>query len=425
MTVGSNPINRPPTFNQDLGDRTDAERDVVSIASPATDPDGDPLTYSATGLPGGVTINAATGLISGTLSYTSSGSHAVTVRVTDGTATDTDPFTWTVTNTNRLPTATVVLSPTSPDTNGSLTATATKTDADGDAVGLTYVWKVNGTAVRTFNTATGLTDSLDLSLAGNGDLGDVVRVEVTPNDGTADGSIASDHVTVADATTFATDAFGRTVNNAWGTADLGGAYAIQGTAADYGVNGSAGTMNLAAGANRSAILTGVSKADVDLAFRFALNKLPVGGQAFVYGVARRVSSTAEYRAKVRIAANGSVWVQGSVVVGNVETAIGKEVQVTGLTAAPGTFISVRAQFIGANPTTINMRAWASEARADDLAVHRHRFDRKRSGRWRRRRPRIPGRRGDERADRGHLRRPARNSGAVTGIDHRASRAHVE
>ena len=52
-----------------------------------------------------------------------------------------------------------------------------------DTVSLHYVWKVNGTTRQTTDTAA-LTDTFDLSAAGNGDAGDTVSVEVTPNDGT-------------------------------------------------------------------------------------------------------------------------------------------------------------------------------------------------------------------------------------------------
>ena len=58
---------------------------------------GDTLTYSATNLPDGISINPSTGVVSGTLSGTSSGSYAVVLTVSDGSLTDTDSFTWTVT----------------------------------------------------------------------------------------------------------------------------------------------------------------------------------------------------------------------------------------------------------------------------------------------------------------------------------------
>jgi hypothetical protein len=108
---------------------------------------------------------------------------------------------------NRAPTATVALSPTSPTTNQTLTATATKADADGDTVTLTFVWKKttgNQTSiVKTTPASTSLTDTLDLSVAGNGDKGDVITVEVTPNDGKINGATATDQVTVANSTPVA------------------------------------------------------------------------------------------------------------------------------------------------------------------------------------------------------------------------------
>ena len=102
---------------------------------------------------------------------------------------------------DRVPTSTVALDNASPRTNDTLTATATRSDPDGDPVSLRYVWKVNGTTkqdvTKSTNTAADLTDTFDLSVAGNGNKGDTITVEVTPNDGLFDGSTASDTATVA------------------------------------------------------------------------------------------------------------------------------------------------------------------------------------------------------------------------------------
>ena len=46
--------NQDPTFDQDVPDQTNAEGDVISLDAGATDPDGDTLTYAATGLPAGL-----------------------------------------------------------------------------------------------------------------------------------------------------------------------------------------------------------------------------------------------------------------------------------------------------------------------------------------------------------------------------------
>jgi hypothetical protein len=69
---------------------------AASVQIHATDSaSGQTLTYSATGLPAGLSIGSTTGLISG--SPTASGSSSVTVTVTDGTgAKGTASFAWTV-----------------------------------------------------------------------------------------------------------------------------------------------------------------------------------------------------------------------------------------------------------------------------------------------------------------------------------------
>jgi hypothetical protein len=69
----------------------------ISLPIAAADADGDPYTFSATGLPAGLTIDAATGVISGLISGAPSGTHSVTVTVSDGLASTSESFFWTVT----------------------------------------------------------------------------------------------------------------------------------------------------------------------------------------------------------------------------------------------------------------------------------------------------------------------------------------
>ena len=77
----------------------------MAVAIVGSSPNG-PLTYTVTGLPPGLTMSA-TGQITGTLSYTSSGAYAVTVTVTDPAGkTASAAFSWTVTDVNRAPTVT-------------------------------------------------------------------------------------------------------------------------------------------------------------------------------------------------------------------------------------------------------------------------------------------------------------------------------
>ncbi len=91
-------------------------------------------------------------------------------------------------------TGTVALAPTSPRTNQTLTATVSGfSDPDGDPLTYRYEWFRNGTLIPGATTAT-----LDLALAGNGDLGDRIRLEVYATDGRGAASDpASAKVTVA------------------------------------------------------------------------------------------------------------------------------------------------------------------------------------------------------------------------------------
>jgi hypothetical protein len=100
FTITVTNTNRPPVFNQNLLGRTDGEGDTISISAEATDPDGDTLTWSATGLPPGITIDPDSGLISGVISFTAAAGspYSTQITVSDGLGgTGLDAFAWTVT----------------------------------------------------------------------------------------------------------------------------------------------------------------------------------------------------------------------------------------------------------------------------------------------------------------------------------------
>jgi YVTN family beta-propeller protein len=79
------------------GNQISVVGNAASRQMQATDPNGDLLTWSASGLPAGLSINPATGLISGT--PTTVAVYSPTVTVTDGNTTPVSTgFTWTINN---------------------------------------------------------------------------------------------------------------------------------------------------------------------------------------------------------------------------------------------------------------------------------------------------------------------------------------
>jgi len=94
------PVNGAPTIDP-IADQTDTEGDVISLQVNASDPDvGDVLTYSATGLPSGLSIDQ-NGLISGTIAVGAATDPALSVTVTvedNGSPVESasEAFQWTV-----------------------------------------------------------------------------------------------------------------------------------------------------------------------------------------------------------------------------------------------------------------------------------------------------------------------------------------
>ena len=93
--------NTPPDVTNP-GAQTNAEGNTVSLQIVASDVDLPPqtLTYSASNLPGGLSIDPVSGLISGNINYHAAAQspYNVTVSVTDGITPVSQSFTWTVTN---------------------------------------------------------------------------------------------------------------------------------------------------------------------------------------------------------------------------------------------------------------------------------------------------------------------------------------
>ncbi|NJS13814.1 MAG: tandem-95 repeat protein [Sphingopyxis sp.] len=146
-------VNDAPVRVGSLPPQTNADAQAginVATAGAFSDVDNATLTYSATGLPAGLSINAATGAITGTINRSASqggaaGVYAVVVTATDAAgAAVTQTFSWTVTNPG--PTAANNSASTSEDTPiPSINVLGNDSDPDGDPLTVTAASAPNGT----------------------------------------------------------------------------------------------------------------------------------------------------------------------------------------------------------------------------------------------------------------------------------------
>ena len=130
ITITVNNTNRPPIVDA-LKPIMGKEGELLEFTFPASDPDGDTLTYTAVGLPEGATFDSATGACSWTPGYSQSGTHTVTVTVSDGELSASGSVKLMIVNVNRPP---VLANPGNQTVaeNGNLSFTLSATDPDGD-----------------------------------------------------------------------------------------------------------------------------------------------------------------------------------------------------------------------------------------------------------------------------------------------------
>jgi hypothetical protein len=81
-TVG----NQPPQFNNPIGSMNGREGTELVIYATATDPENDPIVYSASNLPAGAVFNTSTATFSWTPAYTQAGTYSITLFASDGTS---------------------------------------------------------------------------------------------------------------------------------------------------------------------------------------------------------------------------------------------------------------------------------------------------------------------------------------------------
>ncbi|MCP4964639.1 MAG: tandem-95 repeat protein [bacterium] len=144
--------NASPTITTSLPDRNDTEADSVSFRVAATDPNDDDLSFSASGLPPGISINTNTGSVSGTLGYTTAAASPYTtvVKVADGEGgEDTESFIWSIDDLNRSPTMSAIANATAEEEVAlQIVVDADDPDLPGDSLNYSLTSSPSGATIN-------------------------------------------------------------------------------------------------------------------------------------------------------------------------------------------------------------------------------------------------------------------------------------
>ncbi len=168
----STSANLPPILNQPPN-QSGFVGSTATLTLTASDPENAPLTFTATGLPAGLTLNSGTRTISGTLQ--TAATYGVTVTVSDGLLTASRSFNW------------VVSTPAASNLPPTLNQPPNQTGVVGNAVSLVLIASDPENAPLTL-TATGLPAGLSLNsatrtIAGTLQTAATSNVTVTVSDG--------------------------------------------------------------------------------------------------------------------------------------------------------------------------------------------------------------------------------------------------
>lgn len=184
-----------------------------------------------------------------------------------------------------------------------------------------------------------------------------VTLTATDNNGATATATTSVTVATAPPTTgvLASDAFRRTTGSGWGTADVGGAWALSGVSTLFSVGNGAGRMTLNAASGPSVRLP-VSSTGTSLTFSYSLDKAPSGGGQYVRAIGRGTSSNG-YQARVVVTPTATTLALTKVVAGT-ETVIASAPVSPAFVA--GATYQIRVEVVGTGTTTLRARVWRSD-----------------------------------------------------------------
>jgi hypothetical protein len=212
--------NQSPTLTNP-GAQSSTAGQANSLQLVGSDPEGLAVTYSATGLPPGLSVGSTTGFISGT--PTTAGTYSVTATVSDGVLTASQTFTWTIAAGDTTAPTISITTPTTSTTYTTSSAIVALGGTAADAVGVTQVTWMNDRGGS--GTATGTTS---WSVAGIALQSGANIITVTARD--AAGNVTTDVITItfnvpdttAPAVSIATPTTGTTFTTSTSPLTVGG-----------------------------------------------------------------------------------------------------------------------------------------------------------------------------------------------------------
>jgi hypothetical protein len=156
------------------------------------------------------------------------------------------------------------------------------------------------------------------------------------------------------------ESFDRADAVTWGAADSGQRWKFPPGSAGVTLAGYGGVFTLPAPrSGGSAMLQGKGThvRDVGVAFSFALDRMPGSGGAVIEAIARK-SASGSYRAQIRVAPRGGLWLSFSKERhGSPAGTVGRKALVPRWRYAAGQMVSIRFEVIGQDATQLRLKAW--------------------------------------------------------------------